>query len=621
MYLYLYLLYLYLSSPDYDHPDHHISQLETTLQQYARKLTVYEVNESILCRQFTTLKEQHTAEVALRLDREKQFIDMEGLLKRRILWLEKSKTEMIPKIQVMQGLLDVSIPHQDYVLVEHELDSLRQDHLAALRRELSARVANLDSLENARQVRALKSEVLHLKEEVLKNQLAYESTHKELLHQNETTQRALALKTEQDSKNSGGNGHASRGRDRSMPSGTSELGAIVTEMATFRGEASRLQVELVSKEYKCEQLEIRLKEACLDLEVQEEKLEDLQRRCQEAEVSEQKVRQSSLEVETKYSGGLIREDAEALREEAKALREKVSNLELQSRQYQEMAQIAYEQAQSLSKMRETYVEELESLRAHLVQQESRSDDDLIIGKLQRQLMATKTAYKAFTRKYQVLRSNMRQRELTQRVLEHRLDEREKGVLQLQENSRVEISALRKALLQASEAALVTKHPSAIPISGSHTSKSKSKALTPLTHLPSVPISSMSDQFSRLSEQLAEFARLAETANERAATAEKKFGSLEGEHDQLLLENSLLRKEIKEVKVIIDVNAHNQGGKGPSSGSSSKQQMQSKQIAGKLLALSEENRTLKLGALQQKREQNGLQQEKKHLQAVINRYVG
>ena len=34
------------------------------------------------------------------------------------------------------------------------------------------------------------------------------------------------------------------------------------------------------------------------------------------------------------------------------------------------------------------------------------DDELLIGRLQRQLMSTKTSYKAFARKYQLLRGNM-----------------------------------------------------------------------------------------------------------------------------------------------------------------------------------------------------------------------
>ena len=46
--------------------------------------------------------------------------------------------------------------------------------------------------------------------------------------------------------------------------------------------------------------------------------------------------------------------------------------------------------------------------------ESQGDDELLIGKLQRQLMSTKMSFKAFVKKFQCLSGNMRQRELAMR---------------------------------------------------------------------------------------------------------------------------------------------------------------------------------------------------------------
>lgn len=40
-----------------------------------------------------------------------------------------------------------------------------------------------------------------------------------------------------------------------------ELGALVTEMAKFRGDASRLEVELVAANHRCQLLEARLRES------------------------------------------------------------------------------------------------------------------------------------------------------------------------------------------------------------------------------------------------------------------------------------------------------------------------------------------------------------------------
>lgn len=69
-----------------------------------------------------------------------------------------------------------------------------------------------------------------------------------------------------------------------------------------------------------------------------------------------------------------------------------------------------------------------------------------VGKLQRKLMSTTTSYRAFTRKYQQAREAMRRRELGMRVLEGRLDEQDRAVMKTQEANRLEVSALKKALL-------------------------------------------------------------------------------------------------------------------------------------------------------------------------------
>ena len=57
-----------------------------------------------------------------------------------------------------------------------------------------------------------------------------------------------------------------------------------------------------------------------------------------------------------------------------------------------------------------------SSREFCVKLESQGDDELLIGKLQRQLMSTKMSFKAFVKKFQHLSGNMRQRELAMRYV-------------------------------------------------------------------------------------------------------------------------------------------------------------------------------------------------------------
>lgn len=90
-------------------------------------------------------------------------------------------------------------------------------------------------------------------------------------------------------------------------------------------------------------------------------------------------------------------------------------------------------------------DEKEELRRHCIELESRSDDDTIIGRLQRMLMSTKASYRAFARKHEIARSNLRRKEAMIKALETRLDEREEAVYRVHEESRQRLAILRRAL--------------------------------------------------------------------------------------------------------------------------------------------------------------------------------
>jgi hypothetical protein len=322
------------------------------------------------------------------------------------------------------------------------------------------------------------------------------------------------------------------------------------------------------------------------------------------------------------------------------------------------------------------------LREHNIAQESRTDDDLIIGRLQRQLMATKTAYKvhmislstfhetlshrlsqAFTRKYQMLRSNMRQRELTQRLLEHRLDTREETLLHLQDNHKLELSALKKtlkdiyeSLITSTSAAATTSAPlPSVPTAPTATAanhplrQSKQTAnlsleeqslktilyrLTGIGSLSSNQIT-ISDKLTHLSQQMTQLSSLAENANERREGLEEKKMALEYENERLVEENKILLKSISDLREILETDqtsastlpltgvggGSSAGGGGTNAVYQKKQQQlkqQTKAIALKVFHLNDEMKGLKGLTIKQKREIALLTQEKKYLQSILSR---
>jgi hypothetical protein len=128
-----------------------VARLEDKIKEYSRKVTVYEVNEAVLSRKFMALSEQMQEEQNLRTRLEADFVEMEGTLKRRILFLEQYKSMAGPKLSKLETDLQFSVPQSDFIAIQNELESLREDHLFALRRELEARVGSLESHEKGRE--------------------------------------------------------------------------------------------------------------------------------------------------------------------------------------------------------------------------------------------------------------------------------------------------------------------------------------------------------------------------------------------------------------------------------------------------------------------------------------
>jgi hypothetical protein len=566
---------------------------DTKCKELTRKLAVYEVNEAILARKFSTLSEQLKEEQTIRQRVEEDFVEMEGSLKRRILFLEQYKADTGPKLLRLQSQLDVMVPQGDYLTVQNELENLRQDHIYALRRELDTRIHALDSQEKAREIRELQTSMLLLQADLTAAKTARDNLTVELEHQKQSTQRALSA--------IGAGGAQS----------SKEFSSLVSEMARYRGDASRLEVELVASNHRSDLLEAQLRETVAQLDATTAKLQNLEERNESIEFAERAARKEATDTRLKYEGGLGKEEAERLKKELHEKELKLIEVQSNAKHLTEMAEIATQQAESLAGFRDAYCDEIKALREHTALLESRTDDDLIIGRLQRHLMATKTAYKAFVRKYQHLRGTMRQREIVMRVLEHRLDQRETAALKSQEANRLQISALTKAL----ESIYDNTTPSA-PADSALISNKVIKAKKGNAKL------TIGQKLESLSNQIVVLAAAAESSNKLAEESEAKARRLENECQDLKENNTILHKMIADMKDVIEAGGFHDGvgsGLGGNAAISlKKQQQQAKAVAARLLALTEEIRTLKLNNLQNKREISVLQQDKKHLKGVLAR---
>ena len=254
-----------------------------------------------------------------------------------------------------------------------------------------------------------------------------------------------------------------------------------------------------------------------------------------------------------------------------------------------------------------------------------SEDELLIGKLQRQLMSMKASYRTFVKKYQFTRENIRKRELAMRILETRLDEREGALLAVQESHRLEISALKQALRGMKNLVLqrdtVEQGKSAVAKKGSEATSKKQRATNKMKGAFFSPIGQM---LLEMSSTVGDLAEQTEDALSRASESMERCRQLDGEVEDLKEERKSLQQLVTDLQAI-----NGQGGSGATAArdklkrlsappvNTNNRQPSQQILAGRLIALSEELRASKLTSLQQRRQIQTLRQEKQHLQKLMS----
>lgn len=567
--------------------------VQLKLNELTRKVTILEVNEAVLSRKFIAQSEQLKQEQSARLRLENDFVEMEGALKKRILYLEQYKLAAGSRIGHLQAKVDCAVPQQEYLQLQSELEVLREDHLNALRREVEVRITALRMQDESRALRSTKVEVAHLLADLDGAKAGQKALAAELQHQKEATQKALAA-----------------------VKSSAEVAQIVSEMARFRGEASRMEMELFASNRRAELLGERVEEVSGELAAANNRIAELEQREAELCAKDSEARKLLLEIKLKFDGGLTREEADDLRSRLQKSMQQHDEAQRDVDRHRELAEIASQQAQSMASFRKDNEEELRELREYCARLESRTEDELLIGRLQRQLMSTKASYKAFVKKYQFAREHMRKRELGMRILEKRLDEQEKIVASTQEGNRLEVASLKKTLrdlkntvfedfesaasLEQQHRQLATSLAAAATASGLKESlatagrkKARTGAASSFTTAP------IGRKLQEVSVRVDNLAALASAAVERAATSELACRDLRGAVEDLTAEKHMLEQQRNDLEAIAR-------GK-------SKQQA----IAARLIALSEDMRVSKLANLQQRRQIQILRQEKRHLLGIIS----
>jgi hypothetical protein len=554
------------------------ASIEAKILELNRKVIIYEVNEAVLSRKFVSQSEHLILEQQTRQRLESDFVEMETALKKRILSLEQFKAVVGSRLGKLQGRLDTSVPQEDYLALQAELDNLREDHLVTLQREVEMKIYALKSQDLARELRGVKVTKASLEADLIAVRASVASLTKQIEHEKELTKKATKA-----SESSAA--HAN----------------LVSEMARHRGESGRLEVELEASTKRCELLQEQLTNALKEADGLTERSQELVKREENAAAREGEARKVALDLKLKFEGGLTRLDAETLRTDLERAKSALEDAVRDATRSRELAEIASNQAQTLGSFKQQHTEELQDLRQFCSKLESRGDDELLIGRLQRQLMSTKTSYKAFTRKYQVLRGNVRQREMALRVLETRLDQREAATLDQQEKHRLELAAMKKAIRQITNLALAmdTKEQKA-PGNQSPDGQDQSALIraAKAKFRGSSSLKTIGEKLLTMSNKVNDLSGLATDAVNRAKDAEDRARTLDGDVEDLHAEKDILQRKCQDLEAI------------------AKGKEKATAIASRLVALSDELRLNKLSSQQAKREVTVLKKDKQHLQSII-----
>lgn len=555
------------------------ANLEAKLNELTRKIIMYEVNESILTRKYISLEENLKQEIYKKNDIIKDFIEMESTLKQRILFLETHKLTLSDRFNFIQKKLDHSVPQEDYLILYNEIENLREELLNTLKREVNIRSQALSNLNSAEELKSLRYIHLQLQADLEKVQSQAVQHQAELNHSNELIQRSLQA--------------------ANVPK---ELSDLVSEMARYRGESTRLEVELKASNRRYELLNENYLKLASELQVTSKKLKEYELNESELENKNLNLRNEVMNLKLLYENGLTKDQKDQLTIKIDALEKELQMTKIELKRQTELSEIASNQAQTLTEFKNTYLEEIKELKEYCSKLESRSEDEVLIGRLQRQLMSMKASYKIFVRKYQGTRENLRRREIALRIIEKKLIETESKLLTDIEVKYVENNALKRSLREL-------KHTIVQVASGEANSLNKD-SLSVEAQLVDAPIQytkyltlGMGKSILDISSKVTELSAVAEASVFKYSDKEEENHRLQEEIEKLTIEKLNYSQRLEDINAL-NVDDFNKLNK--------QKNNQNNNVALRLISLSEELRINKLSNIQNKRQISSMREEIKHL---------
>uniref|UniRef100_A0ABI7XEP4 Centrosomal protein of 290kDa coiled-coil region domain-containing protein n=1 Tax=Felis catus TaxID=9685 RepID=A0ABI7XEP4_FELCA len=394
-------------------------EMKKTLSEYSRKITVLQVNEKSLIRQYTTLVE---LERQLRKENGKQkneLISMEAEVGEKIGRLQRFKEMAIFKIAALQKVIDNSVSLSELELANKQYNELTAKYRDILQKDnmLVQRTNNLEHLE---------CENASLKEQV-------ESINKEL----EITKEKLYTVEqawEQETK---------LGNESNMDKAKKSI--TNSEIVSISKKITMLEMKELNERQRAEHSQKMYEHARTSLKQMEERNFELETKFAELtkiNLEAQKVEQM---LRDELADSVSKTVSDADRQRILELEKNEMELKVEVSKLREISDIAKRQVEILNAQQQSREKEVESVRMQLLDYQAQSDEKALIAKLHQHVVSLQISEATALGKLESVTSKLQKMEACNLRLEQKLDEKEQALYYARLEGRNRAKHLRQTI--------------------------------------------------------------------------------------------------------------------------------------------------------------------------------
>ncbi|XP_063642027.1 centrosomal protein of 290 kDa isoform X9 [Pan troglodytes] len=394
-------------------------EMKKILAENSRKITVLQVNEKSLIRQYTTLVE---LERQLRKENEKQkneLLSMEAEVCEKIGCLQRFKEMAIFKIAALQKVVDNSVSLSELELANKQYNELTAKYRDILQKDnmLVQRTSNLEHLE---------CENISLKEQVESINKELEIT-KEKLH---TIEQAWEQETKLGNESS---------MDKAKKSITN------SDIVSISKKITMLEMKELNERQRAEHCQKMYEHLRTSLKQMEERNFELETKFAELtkiNLDAQKVEQM---LRDELADSVSKAVSDADRQRILELEKNEMELKVEVSKLREISDIARRQVEILNAQQQSRENEVESLRMQLLDYQAQSDEKALIAKLHQHNVSLQLSEATALGKLESITSKLQKMEAYNLRLEQKLDEKEQALYYARLEGRNRAKHLRQTI--------------------------------------------------------------------------------------------------------------------------------------------------------------------------------